>query len=91
MLYSVSKKSKQKFRIFDQWVKKMAIFVLINARANGNMFRVKKSDIPVRSVFRHPVISFLNLLKRKWKYKLDKKNLAFAGRSATNWIVAEVQ
>ena len=41
---------------FYQWVKWMAIFVLINARANGNIFRVKKLHISLRSVyFRHPV------------------------------------
>ena len=34
-----------------QWVKKMAFFVLINARANGNSFRVKKSHISIRFVF----------------------------------------
>ena len=27
---------------FEKWVKKMVIFVLINARANGTIFRVKK-------------------------------------------------
>ena len=37
--------------IFDQWVKKMAIFLLINERANGNIFRVKKSHISLRCIF----------------------------------------
>ena len=37
--------------IFYQWVKKMAIFVLINARANGNIFRVKQSHISLMAVF----------------------------------------
>ena len=31
--------------------KKMTIFVLINARANGNIFRVKRSHISLRCVF----------------------------------------
>ena len=53
------------FRVFDAWrefsietgqfltngSKRWRFFVLINARANGNIFRVKKSNISLRDIF----------------------------------------
>ena len=36
---------------FWSWVKKNIDFFLINARANGNFFRVKKSHISLRCIF----------------------------------------
>ena len=61
--------------IFDQWVKKMAIFCFENARANGNIFRVKKSHISLRSVFLgHPV---LPLNQDQLHLKIGKKFKAY--------------
>ena len=40
--------------------KRWQFFVLINANANGNVFRVKKSHISLRCVFlKHPVYKYL--------------------------------
>ena len=35
----------------------MAIFVLMNARANGNIFRVKKLNISLRGVYFETLLS----------------------------------
>ena len=43
--------SNVKWAFSDQWVKRWHFFVLINARANGNIFRVKKSNISLTGIF----------------------------------------
>ena len=58
--------------------KRWQFFVLISARANGNIFRVKKSHISLRCVFfRHPVFKFFIYLHH-WSSSFDNEGGCFS-------------
>ena len=62
-----------KWAFSDSRVKRWQFFVLINARANGYIFRVNKSQISLRSAFlRQPLHLFLAILKQV-QFCLQKK------------------
>ena len=56
----------------------MAIFVLINARANGNIFRIKKSHNSLRYVFLKQAVTyytnFLSLIMWMWSWRRGYNN-----------------
>ena len=70
-----------KWAFSDSRVKRWQFFVLINARANGYIFRVNKSQISLRSAFlRQPLHLFLAILKQV-QFCLQKKDLITLLRS----------